>query len=716
MKNYDNCRNNKLFIYIISISILFLPIIILYILGNIPREGYISDFQTESYNMIKTLELNGLGHLKNDFIVNNKINEDKLLNYILTNKSITNYSYGFKIKYHTKVFKNSDIYGVYPNSDKALKENSFIKYITNVNGSPFGELISTKIINSDEKYNIEYKLNIKIGFLIYILIIFIYISIIFFIRFLIEKDKQILYVYESKQLFSDKVYIILLIIIFILASFIRIHYASNQKDIYWDEYATLICIFSQDYDTDHIGSTLDADMSRENNNLHEYFKDISIMYKYTHDPYISNFYYSLLRTALIFRFNYSIEEIILIGTILNICFFLVSYIFMYKLLRMLIKDKDIVLFSMLCISLIPSSITFSMFLRPYQLQESLFIFFSYLIICIYRNNKLSFKYFVLTSLSCSFLYLTLVSSIIFVFILSIFIFMLFLIEINRKNIYFNIKKLMFFASSFVIAFPLSQIFYNSFFNSLLISNDRARVSFKFPENVLGYINYLGFVDILLYLIIFVVFYILLSIFRMIKNKNTIKFNMDIFYLIIIVFVALLFTIYSNINAPFNIPRYCTTSFPIIFLSLPLFLYFIKEKYIRYMLMLIISIIYIYNITTPKNFDYYEDVKSYYSVDNLLLNNGLDSINIYVITGRFGYYNNSILGGTGAITFKKMKSYEELKKNINMDSPSNFFVINNLDLNLNMNSNFIDACYGYTNIRKTYRNRYIFEFEKIKDEE
>ena len=89
---------------IISIIILFL-ILILSVLGSFNRVGYLSEFK----------------------LISSKNNI---------------YTYNFRIKYHSKVFRNSDIYGVYINSKNIINANKYIRKITmNEVGSPFGHLV-----------------------------------------------------------------------------------------------------------------------------------------------------------------------------------------------------------------------------------------------------------------------------------------------------------------------------------------------------------------------------------------------------------------------------------------------------------------------------------------------------------------------------------------------------------------------------------------------
>ena len=60
--------------------------------------------------------MNGLNieNTKQLFTIDNKLDEISITNYIFTNTSIINYSYDFKIKYYSKVFRDSFIYDVYP--------------------------------------------------------------------------------------------------------------------------------------------------------------------------------------------------------------------------------------------------------------------------------------------------------------------------------------------------------------------------------------------------------------------------------------------------------------------------------------------------------------------------------------------------------------------------------------------------------------------------
>ena len=178
---------NKILLYIVIILIVF--VLMIFVLGKINRDGYLSNIH---FNADETLKINNLDieNTKKLFSLDNKLDYSSLTNYIFTNNNISKYSYNFRISYYSKVFRNSDIYGVY------LSTNSlpnYIKYIQFVEkGSPFGVLSSSKILEENID-NIQYSLKIKSSFYIIILLFFILLSIFIYILNNIKLKLLILY-------------------------------------------------------------------------------------------------------------------------------------------------------------------------------------------------------------------------------------------------------------------------------------------------------------------------------------------------------------------------------------------------------------------------------------------------------------------------------------------------------------------------------------------
>lgn len=131
-------------IYLGLSFLLLATLITFHILGSKERVGYLSDFE-------------------------------------IIERSKSNYIYNFRIRYYDKVFRNSDIYGVY------LITNSLPEYIKEIKmkelGSPFGIIISYKIIEEEKIDNIKYILRLKNSLIIFVVIIVDFIILFDFIKF-----------------------------------------------------------------------------------------------------------------------------------------------------------------------------------------------------------------------------------------------------------------------------------------------------------------------------------------------------------------------------------------------------------------------------------------------------------------------------------------------------------------------------------------------------
>lgn len=131
-------------IYLGLSFLLLATLITFYILGSKERVGYLSDFE-------------------------------------IIEGSKSNYIYNFRIRYYDKVFRNSDIYGVY------LITNSLPEYIKEIKmnelGSPFGIIISDKIIEEEKIDNIKYILRLKNRFILFsIIIILLFLFVLKYIK------------------------------------------------------------------------------------------------------------------------------------------------------------------------------------------------------------------------------------------------------------------------------------------------------------------------------------------------------------------------------------------------------------------------------------------------------------------------------------------------------------------------------------------------------
>ena len=360
-------KNNKLFL---SILIIFIAaLIILIALGYKTRIGYLTEFKFDEYHINRTLELNGLNidEVKKTFTIDNTLNNEALINYIFTNEAITNYSYGYKVGYYSKVFKHSDLYGVYPNTNKILIDNNFLKEIKmDKPGSPFGNLISEKILKYDEKIdNINYKLKVK--FTIYL------------------------------------IFILILIILMILSNakyFNTIIYSPKNSDYITFSIITILCFFSYIYSDVLVIFPFSVNFFNVNplNFFYEVYQKVGSYHKTDDLPYLAYFIYSILFLPLWIyskirnityytwhhaKFEIDIFEIIYIKLLLLIFVILSSFI-IYKISKKIgFNDKKSKLSSFMFITspftMIPVFIISQV--------EIIMIFFTLLAILDYLNNN-----------------------------------------------------------------------------------------------------------------------------------------------------------------------------------------------------------------------------------------------------------------------------------------------------------------------------------------
>ncbi|TXJ34716.1 hypothetical protein EPJ69_01945 [Brachyspira aalborgi] len=614
-------KNKNLFlkIYILFLIITIITLIILQILGSKNRIGYLTDF---SLVVDKTMKLNN-------------------------SENITNYVYHFRIRYYDKVFRHNDIYGVYPDLSNLP---DFVKEIKmDYVGSPFGIFISDKKITEEDKIdNINYTLKIKKNIIDIIILLHLSILIIF-----IMNNIKIYYYNKFYNLINKK-YILysFLFLILLFSLFARIYWASKQEGMYWDEYHSLsFANYGTFANEDKINSYKNIkgfdilkDLTFDNSSIEDCINDIKRLYKDTNDPFIGNLYYTFLRLAFIGREAVDIKNIIITGTILNCIFSIISFIFLFKILKLIFENKnEFIIFPLLIFSLSPISISFSMFLRAYQMQETFFIVITYFVLNTIYYNKYSILNLILTSIIAGIGYLTLYSSLLFILILSAMLFFNYCLNIDKleflKNKYAilnpllkikSYKIIIYYALAFISALFVSRILYNSFFASLFNANNRASSSLAFSGKLFNYINDLAFDGLLIILLALFVFILISKIIKK-KDLNIIAEKSKFKLLIFIILLGLIFAILGDLTSPYKLERYSASSYIFILFFIPLIICFITNLKIRIILLSLISIIYIFNITNSKRFVYFEVVDK----DKYVLTN---NYNVYAYKSFIDYYD------------------------------------------------------------------------------
>ena len=149
-----------------------------------------------------------------------------------------------------------------------------------------------------------------------------------------------------------------------------------------------------------------------------------------------------------------------------------------------------------------------------------------------------------------------------------------------------------------------------------------------------------------------------------KNINIIiekkKFN-------ILLFAALLGTFFAfigNTLAPFRYARYSAVSYILIFLFVPLFLSIVENKKIRATILIVLCIIYFYNITDPKRFDFFEinDTEKYFD----------ENLTVYLYKEIFYAYNLYYLNEN--LTYTLITDSGSFENKLQTDNYDKFYLI------------------------------------------
>lgn len=377
---------------------------------------------------------------------------------------------------------------------------------------------------------------------------------------------------ESFKLFSNKKFLVFFILLFISLIGIRLYWISQKKSFHYDEVLSIAIANNNEYGfwsgenkfiskQEYSGKTLKELTLWDDPSVKDSFHDIVRMYRATDDTPHTNFYYSLLRLWFTGIKTDNKDFIFRHGCTLNILFFAFSYFFMFILLSKL-TDKPFIILLCLAISFLqPATISQTLFLRPYELQSTLFILFALLFIVSLQaiNGGKIFetkKNFFIAAFILSLTALTGYFSLFFIAILGIVI-LHFAVKNKRSN------TVSYFVYLFLIGLVFTQCLYLSYFvgpisyrgtealsklSSAQVFQNLKESLFCLPFIFLGRNIFL----IAAYFISFILF--IISIIQYKKNPRQ-----EPFVLFCAVLIWCFITIYF---APYKTQRYVAPAFPL----------------------------------------------------------------------------------------------------------------------------------------------------------
>jgi len=190
--------------------------------------------------------------------------------------------------------------------------------------------------------------------------------------------------------------IIILTAVYLLALGIRIYWFSQKDGLHVDEgltvafsfYNNFIITENYEYGKKYTGKELKEASLVNNTGLLNTLANVRNLWKDNRDSPHTNLYYTFLRLSFIRAKSGDVSSIFLRGSILNLMLFTVSFIFFFMLMRLLFAGSELLQYTaVLCAFLSTAAISNTLFFRPYQIQETMFIIFCYYFVLTLERKK-----------------------------------------------------------------------------------------------------------------------------------------------------------------------------------------------------------------------------------------------------------------------------------------------------------------------------------------
>lgn len=416
-------------------------------------------------------------------------------------------------------------------------------------------------------------------------------------------------------------------LLLIIALGIRVYKAHGKDTLFLDENLSVILSnytglgwseIIPDKEEPYTGKELKELFFKDINTLENISMDVRSLRRTTRDVH-PNIYYSLLRASFWQCDTTNLNHVLIRGIGLNLILFIIGFTFLLKLLRRF-TDNPILIGTILIVAFFnPISIGNSIFLRCYQLQETLFILMAYMLVCLYqylysqpskdREQKKEIIFAVLLALISSLTVLSGYFSIPFVGLL----WLAALLFILKKNELLSLRIPMLLGSG-ILTLLLMYLIYPESINAILGNRGLVVINIfsdTFKQKIIELwtfivANYIGSAAFILSIML-----IIYGAFN--SNKQTKRlYELPI---IIISTIALVWIIFTWIIAPFNVLRYIAAGIPIISLILIVPLKNIKATRIKNVFCVAIATLSIINVSTNKSIYWDKIDTSLYKTDN-----------------------------------------------------------------------------------------------------
>ena len=368
---------------------------------------------------------------------------------------------------------------------------------------------------------------------------------------------------------KKKLITICTIAIFLLAFFIRVFYISQKAGIHIDEgYTHVISTFNEyqikkpfEKGRVYTGKELKNLIFENNTNLKEALQDVIKLRKNNNnDTSHSTLYHSVYLLWMQGESPISMQNFIYKGCGLNLLFFIFSFFMMYKILQKLFPDNYIIIVGLAFAYLNTGSISNTLLMRPYQLQELAFVVLTYVFIDTFQKlksneNIISVKNSLIIAFSIAFTALTGFFALVYILLLGSIL--LFLCLKNK-----HYKNFLFLSGCAALGFILVFAFYPGYLNGLtsVRGNDvKANITnifseyaiYNFIHSTIFYINIIN--SYLIYTPL--IFLLILAVYRKQDKYNSLA--------VLLIFVSIIYSAIVMYIAPYKVLRYIVPVFPVI---------------------------------------------------------------------------------------------------------------------------------------------------------
>ena len=366
-------------------------------------------------------------------------------------------------------------------------------------------------------------------------------------------------------------------LIFVSSVFLRLHRFSDKEDLFLDEYFSVILAnnsergwgkYIENDSAEFKGQDIRSWFLSKDNSLSQVLEDVDNLHRTTRDSPHTNLYYSFLRLSFLNADTADLEQVMTRGFALNLFFFSLGFLFLL-LMSLKLFDSKILVICILAVSFLnPGSIANTMYIRPYQLQETLLILYTYMFIVYYmmlgKDSGLfaTWKNMLIIALVSALSLLSGYFSILYIFALCVIL----LIRIIAKSPRF----VPFFIFSMLLCFVFVFFIYNGYLSGVFdYRGEEAMGKFSkeiFIENwndsVRGvsneFRNYLGKPC-------YIYIFLGLLLFALVRRKAWSKHTNLTLGVSLCAFVWIILVMYS---APYKNIRYMLPMFPIFLLFVP----------------------------------------------------------------------------------------------------------------------------------------------------